>query len=98
MIAIQDLIIMVLSVLAGTVVTWYFARRRGRLGLVLTDAIPIVYQLQQGLPGLVIQYENEPVRSNVVWLGGILVNTGSRDITDEMTKSPIVLELHKNAK
>jgi hypothetical protein len=90
MIDIQDLILMILGVLAGAVVAWYFARR-ARLGLFMTHAIPIAYQLQHSLPGLTVEYNNKPVSRNVTWLRGILANTGGRDITNNMIKSSIAL-------
>jgi len=92
-----------IATVAGTIASVAFgvwaillAKKRGYPGDLTyfrEPSIRLFADIVGNLPHLAVLYKGEPVKKNMTLLKGFLVNTGSKDITNEMVVSPLRIEL-----
>jgi hypothetical protein len=79
--------------------TWsvYFALRKHRYPASITfvkeSSIGLFESIVRNLPELDVLYNHKPVSENLVLLKGAFLNTGTKDITEDMVETKLTIKL-----
>jgi hypothetical protein len=96
-----DHLITMLATFLATVLGGILLRKfrpRGRIGVSIFDYIPLVNRMTSTITDLSITYRGAPISRNLVFVRGIVSNSGDKDIMNEMIRGEIVLKLPGNGK
>jgi hypothetical protein len=82
--------------IVGVIFSFIFTvrpRYPGQLTYFHETPIRLLNDITGNLTDLTVSYKGKPVQKNITLLKGFLVNTGSKDITNEMVARPLRFEL-----
>lgn len=65
----------------------------GRITYVKEGALSLFNDIVRTMPELAVTYEGQPVQANLIIMRGHIINTGKKDITDEMVSQPLTFNL-----
>jgi hypothetical protein len=68
-------------------------RYPGRITFIREDCIGLFDSIIRNFPEIIISYQNNPVGQNLVLVKGAFLNTGTKDITEEMAAIPLTVVL-----
>jgi hypothetical protein len=85
----------ILGVVVTCIFGWLALRRRysGRITYFEESSIGLFDSIVRNIGDLKVLYKDEPVSKNVVLLKGYIMNTGYKDITQDMIEEPLALKL-----
>lgn len=65
----------------------------GRITYAKEGALSLFNDVVRTMPELAVTYEGQPVQANLIIMRGHIINTGKKDITDEMVSQPLTFNL-----
>jgi hypothetical protein len=68
----------------------------GKLTLVKENTVGLFDELANNFEEISIQYENAPIKKNIIYIKGSVVNSGEIDLNLNSSETPVKLDLNKN--
>lgn len=88
------------TIVFGTIAIVLTLKRKypGHITFIKEDCISLFHDITKNMPELQINFENEPVKENLVLLKGYILNTGSKDITEEMVVKKLTIDIREGSR
>ncbi|MHC4694452.1 MAG: hypothetical protein ACYS67_17055 [Planctomycetota bacterium] len=86
------IVVGVITTAIGTYITMK-RRQTAKLTFFEENVIPLFDVITKNLPDITIYYHGKPISRGLILLKGVIVNTGARDITNEMVVEKVSFNL-----